>query len=235
MIKEYLTRKVNDLPAFLYVVVNGSTHSVVVAQDVPADLQASNEEGCRAWERKTLSAAEARILKHGVAPGTLSIGGIYDPDQTLDDLAELGVSDEMVITAAKSLYNDDDLTVDDNAEISGLNIQIWQYMDVEQVLISLYEDGPVPNQRTTLSMVDQAISDAGGRRLTAREICQKLGVEIDPAAGNVDEIAFEKVRNRFGEDWMTSVIHGDTYDGLLDYAQDHLECSDDDEPEGMTP
>lgn len=93
-------------------------------------------------------------------------------------------------------------------------------------------DGALAKHDLVRAMVAQ---DLPAVRLTALEICKRLDITVDADGGNVDEAAFDAVRDRFGEDWATGVAQGEIYDGLLDYAQLHLENALEDEPEGMAP
>lgn len=82
--------------------------------------------------------------------------------------------------------------------------------------------------------VTTALNGQPTERLGAIDLCGKLGIGLDTSNGNPDEAAFEAIRERFGEDWATGVAQGEIYDGLLDYAQLHLDDDYADSP-GVRP
>lgn len=127
-------------------VVASSHHTVVVVGD---DDQAA------------LDAARERFTKAGIGFDTLEVVGRYEDGDEFDDLADLGLPEGMVVDAAAGLYNDDDLTVDGNAVISGWNIQIWQHMVPATVLAMLAKrDVPAANARRSPDMIATAESGA---------------------------------------------------------------------------
>lgn len=111
-------------------------------------------------DQRALDVAREQFTKAGVFVDALEVVGRYEDGHDVDDLADLGLPEGMVINAAAGLYNDDDLTVDANAVISGWNIQVWQYMEPSVVLAALARRGtPAPNDRLSPDMI--ATAEAG--------------------------------------------------------------------------
>lgn len=216
-----------------FVVVGDASHTAVVRSAVPAGM--TNDQRTRGhWEQPALELARQRFFAHGVVPGGLQVKGIWDGESELDEFQELGLPEAGLIEAGMRLYNDDDLTVDANAVLSGLNIQIWQYMEPGTMMAHLAVSGPMRNVRSMPAMSDTSSQDAAIEAL--RRALVTCRTAFDQLANGAP---FNVVVEQTG--CLAAVIGAlnDTqcYEGRLDHAQLHMETSpdSDDDVEGPRP
>lgn len=159
MIEQELGQTPTTQASRRFVVAGDERHTVVVEHTLPAGMT-NDPAACLAWEQQALQLAGQRFAAHGVAHGDLQVQGIWDGEDHLDEFEQLGIPEAGLIAMAQQRYNDEDLTVDGNAVLSGLNIQIWQYMEPLEVMEYFTRNGPMSNVRDCPSMLDERSAPA---------------------------------------------------------------------------
>ena len=129
-------------------------------------------------DKVALAVAEDRFKKAGVSFAALEVVGSFEDGEDLDDLSQIGLPEGMVVGAAAELYSDEEVVVDDNAVMSGLNVQVWQYMEPASVLgLLARREVPSAKERRTPDMITSAEEGAIRRYLAERPLSDSAALD----------------------------------------------------------
>lgn len=131
----------------MYWIYSNKTHAVAIEHE--ADLDENNKPS-----KQLLAAVKAKAVAKFKAAGLptkkVTMLTYFDGDEleTADEASDLFIPDQAVIDAARERFSSDDLSIDEDAVISGWNVQAWQYISPTDVIEWMLEADPVPRGRS---------------------------------------------------------------------------------------
>lgn len=101
-------------------------------------------------QEEAISAARAKFQAAGLSFESIRVVATVNPDDIdADDIGSLGLTESMVIEAAKDqMSREHDPDIDEDAEISGFNVQCWAYIDPSSCIQFAVDNPPVAEERT---------------------------------------------------------------------------------------
>lgn len=138
-----------------YIFTNG-LHTTVVDEDAITVGQCGFDDSEEGLKNGALEAAKVRFAERNIDSSGLVLKAVVDTDDAGEasrkwrsDKLEMGLTDAVFVNASLALLEDDDVSVDDDAEVAGYSVQTWTWMNPERLLEGMSMMAPVSCLRTT--------------------------------------------------------------------------------------
>lgn len=166
-----------------YVVSNGLHTTVVTGDEVFSKCEGDADD---ALKQAAVALAVERFTEHQVDPVGLKVVAAVDPEDEPegftnwygDDPEDIGLTDGAFLRAAQEVAMSDEFEVDDNAVVSGYNVQGWHWVDPEEVLTHLSTEAPVACARPQAALSSDSQESVAALRHRAAALLDALAADV---------------------------------------------------------